>query len=334
MLNTARVALAIIGDGHIAGWHAEALANSPDAQVALIIGKEVARTAAFARAHNIKRWTTNLAEGLSDKNVDAVIVATPSEHHAAITTSALRAGKHVLVEAPMAMSSVAAEAMVKCAESMGLVLAVCHPFRFRPELVALVEKWRSGGESLRMVSGQFYRRSPRAPVGLTTSTDDPTTWTDNVLWHHLSHMADLAIWALDSPVQSIWSAMGPLDARLRAPTDVALTAISEGCQLISLCASYWGRDIYDIVFVSERDTYRFSQRDGTLADSSGIKTLASAKEAFSLVPREFVASLRLGHLPRVMGQSVLPAMRVLQKAQDQWDGLHGVMSIPGRPLGV
>jgi len=322
--------VAIIGDGHIANWHAEALAGAA-ARVTLVVGKHANLARAFAARHGLAAWTTDLDAALGDRAIGAVIVATPSEHHAAMTLAALDAGKHVLVEAPMAMSAAAAERMAERAAASGLSLAVCHPLRLRPELAAIRDQSRAGTNPIRLISGQFINRSPRAPLGEEAAAP---SWTDNLLWHHLSHMLDFALWVFDRPVADVSGTMGVPDARLGIPTEATLSVVLDDGGTIVCIGSYWGRSVYDIAIVSERDTYRFSQIHGTLADAAGVRSIDAAQPSFSRVPRDFAAAVAGNRAPAITGASVLGAMRVLQRIQDQWDRRYGRGPIPGRPAGA
>ena len=72
--------------------------------------------------------------------------------------------------------------------------------------------------------------------------------------------------------------------------------------------------------------------DDELVTKEGIAKIASQEESCGMVARDFVASVREGRSPLIPGESVLPAMRVLQEAQDRWDERHGARSIPGRAI--
>lgn len=320
------VGIAIVGTGVMAGWHAEALAGRPDVALRIVVGlgDEAER---FRRQHGVERASQHLDEALASADVDAVIVATPSELHATMTAAALAAGKHVLVEAPMAMSSDDAAALVERARGADLVLAVSHPFRFREPLVGLRDRLMAGAETLHALNGMFYVKSPRAPVGRPSPT-----WTDNILWHHLSHMTDLVHWlAEDAGAAEGW--MAPIEG----PPGIPMTAwlaihLEHGSAHLS--ASYHGRDLYEMVFVTCRDTYRFDQRRATFTDAEGTRSLPDARSQCLDVARDFVSAIRDKRAPRAPGASVLPAMGSMQVVQDRWDMAHGNIVIPGRSVGL
>src|SRR6202044_77344 len=82
--------------------------------------------------YGIPHWTTKLDEALAQPGVEAVILATPTQMHAAQTIQCLKAGKHVQVEIPLADSLKDAEAVVAMQKETGLVTMVGHPRRFNP----------------------------------------------------------------------------------------------------------------------------------------------------------------------------------------------------------
>lgn len=123
--------------------------------------------------------TNNFDDVLKDSSVDAVCIATPALTHAGLSLRALRAGKHVLVEKPMAMSSAECETMTEEAEKRGLVLMVDHTFAYSGAVRKLAE-FSSGGE----MGSFYYFDSVRINLGIVQSDV-------NVLWDLAVH--DLSI---------------------------------------------------------------------------------------------------------------------------------------------
>ncbi|MDE0319896.1 MAG: Gfo/Idh/MocA family oxidoreductase, partial [Acidimicrobiaceae bacterium] len=91
----------LAGEGAIGRKHIAALQRIDDVEVVAIVGGLADDTEAFADEFGIERWTTDLAEALA-LDADAAILATPTQMHAAQAIQTMRAGKHVLVEIPMA----------------------------------------------------------------------------------------------------------------------------------------------------------------------------------------------------------------------------------------
>lgn len=127
----------IVGCGGIAGLrHIPALKTNPDAKLYGFVDGVAERAAQKAKECGGKVFAS-LEEGLADPNVDAVIVCTPARSHCAITVAALKAGKHVLCEKPMAVSAEDAKAMIAAAEESGKKLMISHnQRRYDPHIKA------------------------------------------------------------------------------------------------------------------------------------------------------------------------------------------------------
>jgi 2-hydroxy-4-carboxymuconate semialdehyde hemiacetal dehydrogenase len=90
--------------------------------------------------------------------------------------------------------------------------------------------------------------------------------------------------------------------------------------------------LYDKLFVTDKDTYLYDILAGTLRDSAGTHAIEPEQENCVRVITDFLAAVRERRAPLASGPSVLPAMRVLQAVQDDWDRCYGAQSLPGRPL--
>jgi len=196
----------VVGHGMMGTWHSNALARSSCVRHTLV-GRRPEPTSEFARAHGFGRWTTSLAEALEDPTIDVVIVANPSEDHAEAAALSLAHDKHVLVEIPLGLSLEEAETVVAEAAIRGLTLGVVHPLRARPDLRALRERVAEGVEGVRHIGGRLFLHR-RENVG---STGYRRSWTDNLLWHHLAHLVDAAIWITGAVEISVQSVMSPVD---------------------------------------------------------------------------------------------------------------------------
>jgi predicted dehydrogenase len=124
------VKIGIVGAGIWGRNHALALTSHPRSNVAIICDRDEARARALAEKYGCA-WTTSL-EALGESDVEAVTIATPDHLHMEPTLAMLRAGKHVLVEKPLATSVAEARAMVEAAEQAGVTLMVDFHARWHP----------------------------------------------------------------------------------------------------------------------------------------------------------------------------------------------------------
>ena len=124
--------ICMVGEGAFGHKHLDALRLIDGVEVACLVGGVESSTRSVAEKYGIKDWTLDLGEGLARDGVEAAILATPTPIHAMQAIQVLQAGKHVLVEIPMADNLADAEALARTAKQTGLVAMVGHVRRFNP----------------------------------------------------------------------------------------------------------------------------------------------------------------------------------------------------------
>jgi 2-hydroxy-4-carboxymuconate semialdehyde hemiacetal dehydrogenase len=325
--------ICMVGYGMMGLSHSESLLR-PEAGSDVVLHTAVGRRAeaveAFAKRLGYRHWTTSLDDALADPAIDAVILATPSEQHEAQALACFAAGKHVLIEIPIAMSLAGAERVVAAGEKAGVVWGLCHPMRFRHERVALRERVAAGEEHIRHIAGRFCfkRLTNMGATGYMRS------WTDNLLWHHFCHIVDLGMFLFEfDPIRRVQGYLGPLHPVTGVPMEAVVLAETEDGRTVLVNGSYHAQYRYqDKLIVTDRETYFFDSVTATLRTSEGVVPMASEQVQFGRVTCDFLAAVRERRPPLAAGPTVLPAMRVLQAVQDDWDARWGAQSIPGRPL--
>jgi 1,5-anhydro-D-fructose reductase (1,5-anhydro-D-mannitol-forming) len=195
------VGFALVGLGNIAERVATSLEGAAGARVVAVRSRDLAKAGAFAARHGGPTPYSELDEVLADPAVDAVYLSTPNALHAGQALAALAAGKHVLVEKPMALSADDARAMVAAARERDLVLGVGFHLRFHPahvEMRRLIAEGRIG--------------TPTYAEGLFGSVANipPGQWqVDPVLAGHGSltglgvHLIDLLPWLLGARIAEV-----------------------------------------------------------------------------------------------------------------------------------
>src|SRR5580698_10034767 len=178
----------MVGYGMMGVWHSEALKKT-DAVLHTLVGRRPEAAESFATFYGYKSWTPSLDAALADPAIDVVVLASPSEHHEEQAIACLKAGKHTLIEIPIAMTLAGAERVVAAGEASGKVYGLCHPMRFRRERIELHARLASGEEHLRHFAGRFFIHRLENVGG----TGYRRSWTDNILWHHFCHFVDLGM---------------------------------------------------------------------------------------------------------------------------------------------
>jgi len=137
--------VAVIGTGFMGRAHIEALRRLGNVEVAAVVGRRPEAVHDLATAFGVDRSVIDVSDVLADGSIDAVHVCTPNASHYPISMAAIEAGKHVLCEKPLAMSSAEARSLVELAEKSGVRNATCHNLRYYP-MVQQMRRMREAGE--------------------------------------------------------------------------------------------------------------------------------------------------------------------------------------------
>ena len=151
--------ICVAGQGAFGQKHLDALKRIPGVEVTSLIGGNPAGTEEVARKYGVPHWGNDLAEGI--KRADAVILATPTQMHRAQGEQVMRAGKHVLIEIPIADSVADSEHLVKVAKETGVVAMGGHVRRFNPSHQFVHRKIKAGELKVQQMDVQtyFFRRT-------------------------------------------------------------------------------------------------------------------------------------------------------------------------------
>ncbi len=184
------VRLAIVGLGSFAERYIAALRGISGVEVTWGVGRDPERTAAAASRLGIPRHTTRVEEACADDRLDAVIVCTPEDAHRDPTVAALRAGKHVIVEKPLASTDEDGVAMVEAARDSGKLLMPAFLLRFDYRYAQLQQRL---AEIEPIHSIYAYRNFDRSLFRLYSRTH---SFIENAI-----HDIDLMLWYVNSPVE-------------------------------------------------------------------------------------------------------------------------------------
>lgn len=316
--------IGFLGYGSIAHAHARAIAalratpEHHDLQLYSVMGRLPEPTADFAREYGMATATTDLDALLADPALDAVVVCSPTDLHAAQTERALRAGKHVLCEIPLATSLADTDRLIALADETGRRLMVCHTQRYNPALVEARRMIAAGELHPHAIVSRymFHRRANINWMGRERS------WTDNLIWHHGCHAVDAALWLLGAAAEEVVAEVALPGADLGIPMDLTIAMRTARDQLATVAMSYNTHfNVHDYLVIGEETTVLFA--DNQLRDNERV--LVPATDATGLdagIARqdaEFFAAVREGREPAVSGRAVRPAMAALQVAQDALD---------------
>jgi predicted dehydrogenase len=140
-----RIRTAIIGTGFMGRVHLEAIRRLGFVEVAAIAGRRIDAARSMADAFHIERVESHYDRILADPEIQAIHICTPNSLHAPIARAALAAGKHVLCEKPLAMSTKEAQEIETLARAKNLRNCTCHNLRYYP-MVQQMRSMREAGD--------------------------------------------------------------------------------------------------------------------------------------------------------------------------------------------
>jgi 2-hydroxy-4-carboxymuconate semialdehyde hemiacetal dehydrogenase len=295
--------------------HLDAVAAIEGVDVVSVVGGEPDDIEGFANTRGIGHWTRDLDESLARGDVEAVILATPTPVHAEQAIRCMRAGKHVLVEIPMADSLADAEAVVRAQKETGLVAMAGHVRRFNPSHQWIRNRIAAGELTIQQMDVQtyFFRRSNLNALG------KPRTWTDHLLWHHACHTVDLFQYQTGEVASRVFGLQGPKHSELGIAMDMAIGMKVPSGAICTLSLSFNNKGPLGTVFRYICDNGTFVARYDDLVDGDekpvDLSGVAVSSNGIELIDREFFSAIAQGREPNGSVAQCLPAMRTLDRIE-------------------
>lgn len=295
--------------------HLEALSQIDDVQVSALVGSEVDKMTALGEKYPGAVISDSLSEVLALDTVDAVILATPTHMHASQAIECLEAGKHVLVEIPMADNIEDARRLVEVQKQTGLVAVAGHTRRFNPSHQWIHNKIAAGELHIQQMDVQtyFFRRTN------TNAKGEARSWTDHLLWHHACHTVDLFQYQTGQTASQLQAMQGPIHPQLGIAMDMSIGLKVPSGAICTLSLSFNNDGPFGTFFryICEEGTYiaryddLFDGYDNPI-DLSGVTV---SNNGIELIDREFIAAIREGREPNSSVLQCLSAMETLHKLE-------------------
>lgn len=318
MSKTIKVALA--GAGAFGIKHLDGIKNIQGVEVISLISRDLDKTKEVATKYGIGHVTTELSESLALPELDAVILCTPTQMHAAQTLACLKAGKHVQVEIPLADSWADAQAVVAEQKRTGLVAMCGHTRRFNPSHQYVHQQITAGKFHIQQMDVQtyFFRRTNTNALGQARS------WTDHLLWHHAAHTVDLFAYQANSPIVQANAIQGPIHPVLGIAMDMSIQLKAANGAICTLSLSFNNDGPLGTYFRYIGDTATYIARYDDLFNGKDEKIDVSqvdvSMNGIELQDREFFAAIREGREPNASVGRVLDCYRVLHGLEQQLKG--------------
>jgi 2-hydroxy-4-carboxymuconate semialdehyde hemiacetal dehydrogenase len=315
MTKTIKVALA--GAGAFGIKHLDGIKNIDGVEVVSLVSRDLDKTRAIADKYGIGHVTTDLADSLALKEVDAVILCTPTQLHAAQSIQCLKAGKHVQVEIPLADSLKDAQDVVAMQKSSGLVAMCGHTRRFNPSHQYVHRKVEAGEFNIQQMDVQtyFFRRTNMNALG------EARSWTDHLLWHHAAHTVDLFAYQAGSPIVKANAIQGPIHPTLGIAMDMSIQLKAANGAICTLSLSFNNDGPLGTFFryIGDSATYiaRYDDLFTGKDEKIDVSKVDVSMNGIELQDREFFAAIREGRQPNSSVEQVLPCYQVLHDLEQQ-----------------
>ena len=311
--------IALAGAGAFGEKHLDGLKNIDGVDVVSLVGRRLEPTQAIAAKYGIGHATTDLAEALDQPGLDAVILCTPTQMHAAQAIQCLDAGKHVQVEIPLCDSLADGEAVLAKANATGLTAMCGHTRRFNPSHQYVHDRIARGEFAVQQMDVQtyFFRRKNINAKG------EPRSWTDHLLWHHAAHTVDLFAYQAGKIVAA-HAMQGPIHPELGIAMDMSIQLKSETGAICTLSLSFNNDGPLGTFFryIGDTDTYiaRYDDLVNGKEEPIDLAGVAISNNGIELQDREFISAIREGREPNSSVAKVFDCYRVLGELETQLAG--------------
>ena len=310
--------ICLAGGGAFGKKHLDALALIDGVEIASVIGRRLEPTQELAAKYGAAHAGTNLDEALAMPDIDAVILATPTGMHAEQGLAAMNAGKHVLIEIPMADSLADSEALVAKQAETGLVAMAGHVRRFNPSHQYVHNRIIAGDLNIQQMDVQtyFFRRKNISADG------SPRSWTDHLLWHHACHTIDLFMYQTGEMVTEVHGVQGPIHPELGIAMDMSIIMKTPSGKICTLSLSFNNDGPLGTFFryICDNKTYiaRYDDLFDGRDEQIDVSTVDVSTNGIELIDREFIAAIREGREPNSSLAQCLPAMQVMDIIEKQF----------------
>ena len=312
---TIKVALA--GAGAFGIKHLDAIQLIDGVEVVSLVSRDLEKTKQVAGKYGIGHVSIDLADALALKEVDAVILCTPTQMHAEQSIDCMKAGKHVQVEIPLADTLAGAEAVAALQQQTGLVAMCGHTRRFNPSHQYVHNEITAGRFNIQQMDVQtyFFRRTNMNALGQARS------WTDHLLWHHAAHTVDLFAHQTGGDIVQANAVQGPIHPVLGIAMDMGIQLKSSTGAICTLSLSFNNDGPLGTFFryIGDSATYlaRYDDLFTAKDEKIDVSQVAVSMNGIELQDREFFAAIREGREPNSSVAKVLPCYRVLDKLEKQ-----------------
>jgi len=295
--------------------HLDALSAIDEVTVTAVMGPTQAKIDALAYERGIGFASTSLDACLVRDDVDAFILATPTQLHAEQAIACMRAGKPVLIEIPMADSLADSEGICRVQKETGVLAMAGQVRRFNPSHQWIHNKIAAGELTVQQMDVQtyFFRRTNMNAKG------EPRSWTDHLLWHHACHTVDLFQYQTGAVASEVYGLEGPHHPELGIAMDMSIGMKTPSGAICTLSLSFNNDGPLGTFFryICDNGTYiaRYDDLYDGRENQIDLSDVAVSSNGIELIDREFISAINEGYEPNGSVHDTLSAMQTLDRIE-------------------
>jgi predicted dehydrogenase len=326
---SSKLRLAVVGLGRVSKSHLPAArALSEKIELIAFVTRDEQKLAQQAQEWNVPKTYTSYDEALQDEEIDAFLLLLPHDLHAPFAVKALMAGKHVLIEKPMALNEQESLQMVEAAEQSGAVLMIGQSRRFFAPVM----------ESIRRVRDKQIGDLININGLLLAHMDKPATdwWKDMSkiggfiipLWG--SHIIDFMLWAYDELPETVYAQGFSNNPNWNGEDEAAISMRFRGGRMANLLMSFnagcrptdeegltgkriWStqNSIYERYLIGTNGLIHLQDEHELTVNGEKVECAETHASNFTWQMEEFADAIREHRLPLASGREVLRVMKVM-----------------------
>lgn len=310
-----RIGVAVVGCGRVSGNHLGAIKNLGDlAELVAAVDVDVKRAKSASEEYSAKRYYTNTKEAFADPEIEAVVLGLPHYLHCKVSVEAAKAGKHILVEKPMALTVAEADMMIEEAEKNKVKLMVGQVVRHNPAIAKAKECFNEGklGKPLHVTERMLrYFAAP------------PTDWWRSyektgglIIALNISHSADTILWILNTSATSVYAVGSSSNPVWEGEDDVLVQLMTKEGTIVCMNQSFNAHGVSgDTIIIGTESTFRVTGNSLAI-NGENVELPESELTGMESQMKEFISSINEDREPLASGQDVRKVVAVLEAARE------------------
>ena len=322
------IRLALVGCGRNASALADGIGASDDCELTLAVDVHAQSAREIAVTSDAEPYVGDLDFLLETRSndIDAIVINTPNDRHTRDAEAAISAGKHLLVEKPLALTSKAARSLHERANSADALLMVAHTFRFMPS-IKQVRRALDGGELGRPGMLRIHRWLPMS-TGSSSEWEEDTKRTGGLAIHESIHEIDQALWLFGEYPSQVRAVAAPSQLQVHLGFESGAMAIFDVMAGLPLGESY-----YSLTLIGSQGAAYVDDHHNMQLVYRGGRAEAFATNQHSLAVHaqieEFVAAITEHRQPSPCASDATAAIQIAEAADKSLDSGETVR-IPAR----